>query len=325
MNFCVFHKILKLMSIICILGVGTLSYALDLDQDETAETLSTGAAESADNTDATSSEETAVESADNADTTSSEETAVESADNADATSSEGEENSCGSVQIIEKLQLEWSNQDEKGMLLDQFAELEGEDLQKCLCTNTDKELMAVTIMDISRHTHAGLAQKAKTLVELFDPMACVNEMLNSADPHRYENIVMFLLRIEPDQAKGIFDKASFAEDDSQDKLYMEKIIFEGFIPHLMPAMLIPTASEEGDRYYVKTEWDPNNEEQFNCLSELFKGTVLAKRSGEQEKEWMKKLNGTRWVYWYSKEWAIGLAQGVTQCGGKASFVKGPNS
>lgn len=293
------------MSIICILGIGNLSYAQN--QGETPET-SNAEMESPEETETTPKNE------DEGNTDITQETAEED-----------KEKSCGSIQIIEKLQLEWSNRDEKGELLDQLAKLDNDDLQKCLCTNTDKELMGVTVMDLARHTNAELAKKATALVESFDPVFCVNEMLNSTDQHRYKHIVKFLLRIEPDQAKEIFDKVSFSENNNQDKVYMGKIIFENFIPHLIPIMLIPTASEEGDRYYVKTQWDPNNEEQLNCLSKLFKETMLAKRSEKQEKDWMKKLNGTRWAYWYSKEWAMGLAQGVTQCGANASFVKGPNS
>ena len=314
MSFYFFHKILKIMFIILILGIGNLSFAQN--QSTPPENLIKSAAEVVEmSKEETFSEETIKESA---------EVDKEGASPQETVQEEGGI-VCGSIKTIEKLQLEWSNKDEKRTLIDELSHLESDDLQKCLCTNTDKELMGVTIMDLSRHTNTELAQKAKNLIELFDPVACVNEMLSSTDQYRYENIVMFLLRIQSDQAKDIFDKVSFAEDDSQNKLYMEKIIFDGFIPHLMPVMLVPTASEEGDRYYVKTEWDPNNEGQFNCLSELFKDTVMAKSSVEKEKDWMKKLNGTRWMYWYSKEWAMGLAQGIKKCGAKASFVKGPNS
>ena len=350
MHFYMFRKILKLLVVVCIVGIGSQSYA----QSQGAEVAQPAASEDDANTtlpqDVPGEEGlctgeigvTALTDADVAGTPVDAEDAnngdlncrrVEFTSGASAESAAVEneqmdtEKSCGSLQTIEKLQFEWTSASEKGSILDELAEMEGDSLQNCLCTNTDRELMGVTVLDLSRHTNTELAQKAKALAEQFDSVACVNEMLNSTDQHRQENVAMFLLRIEPDQAKEIFDKASFPEDDdgSQDKLYMGKIVFEGLISHLMPVVLIPTASEEGDRYYVKAEWDPDNEEQFNCLSELFKETTLAKRSAEQEKEWMKKLNGTRWVYWYSKEWAIGLAQGITECGGKASFVKGPNS
>ena len=372
MHFYVFRKVLKLIAIVCILGIGSQSYAQSqgaaeaqpavteddadttqpkdaaekeglcegkmeftplagADAATTAETDADVQAQAGDTdcvrveltSDSTGGDDSATTQALPADSALSEKAVEEPMANSEMDT----EKPCGSLQVIEKLQFEWTNADEKGSLLDQLAELEGDNLQKCLCTNTDRELMGVTVLDLSRHTNAELAQKAKALAEQFDSVACVNEMLSSTDPHRQENVAMFLLRIEPDQAREIFDKASFPEDDegSQDKLYMGRIVFEGFISHLVPTVLIPTASEKGDLYYVKAEWDPENEEQFNCLSELFKETTLAERSLEQEKEWMKKRNGTRWVSWYSKEWAIGLAQGITKCDGKASFVKGPNS
>ena len=221
-----------------------------------------------------------------------------------------------SEQSIKDLQFEETVASKKIPLIEQLTQLDNENLNKCLRVNTDKELVALTILDLSRHTKAELAKKAKALSDRFDLASYIGEEIKSGDEKRQGDAVDLLLRIKPDQAKKIISGFSFLSEES--KKDINKMISDG-----MSKVLIPTDSEQGDRYYVQASWDTKNEEALNCLTKLFNDVLLAKRSLDQEKKKMQKLNGRRWTYWYSKEWIIAMAEAITQCGGKAYFVGWP--
>lgn len=220
-----------------------------------------------------------------------------------------------SVESIASLQFEDTLSEEKIRLVESFAEFDDGNLQICFQTATDKELMGLTIWDLSRHTNSSLAAKAKALVERFDIVSYVEGEVNSGDEERQQNIVSFLLRIEPDQVEKILAEVSF-ETDEKKNLITEQV-FNG-----ISQVLIPTDSDQGDRYFVKASWDPVNGEQVSCLTLLFNKELLAQRTLEQEEQKMKELNGKRWVYWYSKDWALFIVEAIRDCGSEASFVNG---
>ena len=85
-------------------------------------------------------------------------------------------------------------------------------------------------------------------------------------------------------------------------------------------VLIPTGSSKGDRYYVKAEWDPENRNVANCLTNLFYRELIHNRTLKEEADLMKRKNGKRWVYWYSKEWALYIFEKIEACSSKAFFV-----
>ena len=88
--------------------------------------------------------------------------------------------------------------------------------------------------------------------------------------------------------------------------------------------LIPTGTNQGDRYYVRARWStgPESEKIVKCLTSLFFDSLIHNRSLVDEQDLMKRLNGTRYVYWYSKEWALSMANKIVNCGGNANFVNG---
>ena len=221
-----------------------------------------------------------------------------------------------SEQSIKDIQFEETVAGKKIPIIDQLTQLDDANLEKCLKVSTDKELMALTILDLSRHTNEELAKKAKALSDRFNLASYIAEEIKSGDESRQNKAVDLLLRIKPDQAKQIIDGFAFLSDESKQDI--NKMISDG-----LSKVLIPTDSNQGDRYYVRASWDPKNEEALNCLTKLFNEVLLAKRSLDQEKVQMQKSNGQRWVYWYSKEWIIGMADAITECGGKASFVGWP--
>ena len=220
------------------------------------------------------------------------------------------------TESIALIQFEETISEEKITLIDPFLELGDEGLQNCFQAMTDKELMGLTFFDLSRHTNPVLAKKAKDLTERFHPVSFVEEEIKSGDEERREKIVEFLLRIEPDRAEKILNEVSFETEEEGNQLKEE-------ISNGVHRVLIPTDSSDGDRYYVRAEWDPANEEQINCLTDLFNKKLSGGRSLSAENAKMKSLNGRRWVYWYSKDWAVSIASAVEKCEATAVFVPGP--
>ncbi len=229
---------------------------------------------------------------------------------------------CGSEQSVMNLQSGWTKASDKIAILEQWTKLKAEDLKVCLHADTEMEPIGLTLMDLSRHTNAELATKAKAFAEQFDPVAYVNAKLELKPQNYQQDIVFFLLRIEPTHSREIFNKAKFQAEDSQDKSYIEKIVFNGLIKTLFPTVLIPTDSDKGDRYYLKITWNAESMEPADCLSKIFKEVLLSEGSAGQKKM-MQMKKGTRWIYWYSKDWVIDLSRSVVECGGKVFFVKGP--
>lgn len=221
--------------------------------------------------------------------------------------------SCGEVnkQSIDQLQFERTAVAEKIYVIDRLSELADEKLQECFRTSTDKELVGLTILELSRHTDGKLAEKAQALEKRFDLKSYVDKSFSS-ESEVPEDVVDLLLRIEPTQAKVVLDRLS-----PEKKTGLEEIM-----ANYIPVVLIPTGSEGGDRYYVKIIWDKENKEQVDCLAKFFHEELLNERSVEEEKQVMQKLDGKRWIYWYKKEWAIAVAHEVIRCGAESSFVNG---
>lgn len=219
-----------------------------------------------------------------------------------------------SGESIAALQFEETVSAEKIPLIDELGGLEDENLQKCLQAITHKEVIALTIFDLSRHTNSELAEKAQALLERFDLAAYVDKEVDSEDEERWQGILEFLLRIEPDQAKNILEQVSF-ETEEADQI-VEKV------SNGVHRVLIPTDSESGDRYYVRVSWDPASAGQVSCLTALFNKELSTQRNLEQEGQKMKELNGNRWVYWYSKDWTLSMAESAEKCGAETAFVSG---
>ena len=215
---------------------------------------------------------------------------------------------------IAALQFEETGSEEKIHLIDELEGLDDENLQKCLQAITHKEVIALTILDLSRHTNSELAEKAGALLERFDLAVYVDREIDSEDEERQQKIVEFLLRIEPDQAEKVLEEVSF-ETEEADQI-VEKL------SNGVHRVLVPTNSDNGDRYYVRVSWDPASAGQVSCLTTLFNRELSTQRTLEQEGQKMKELNGNRWVYWYSKDWALSMAESVDKCGGEAAFVSG---
>ena len=212
---------------------------------------------------------------------------------------------------IAALQFEVTGTKEKVSILDKLSQMDSESLKKCFYTSSDKELVGLTIIELSRHTNSELAQKAQSLRTRLDLVPYIEEIIKKDEGVKAAGAL--LLRIEAEQVKELLDKIS-ASDKKTDLL--------NSLSDKTPALLIPTASDEGDLYYVKVNWDTKDEKQMTCLTELFNNELDTERSLDQEKEKMQQLNGRRLVYSQSKEWSLSIAESILSCGGKAEFVNG---
>ncbi|MCY4513041.1 MAG: hypothetical protein OXB86_05070, partial [Bdellovibrionales bacterium] len=215
---------------------------------------------------------------------------------------------------IAALQFEETVSQEKIQFIEEFSKLDDEKLQQCLQAVTKKEVIALTISDMSRHTNSDLADKAKGLMNRFNFVSYVETEINSEDEERQKDIVEFLLRIEEDQAKKILASISFKKEETGTQI-------NGEVSGGTRRVLIPSDSKQGDRYYVQASWDPANSDQLSCLTALFNKKLQAKRTLEQEEQKMKELNGKRKAYWYAKSWAVTMAESIEECGAEASFVE----
>lgn len=227
---------------------------------------------------------------------------------------------CGPIDesSLSALQFEETPSTEKISLIERFSRLEGEELQTCLQTRTPKELIGLTVLDLSRHTHTPLAEKSKDLADLFDLETYVEYELRSRDEERRSHVAAFLARIEPERAEETLEAASIETNEERELLKQE-------VAKIGSKVLIPTESEQGDRYYVQADWDTENPDQIKCLTELFHKELASQRSLPQEAEKMKESNGRRWVYWYSKHWALFIAESIKKCGAEAAFVADPEA
>ena len=67
-------------------------------------------------------------------------------------------------------------------------------------------------------------------------------------------------------------------------------------------------------------WNANNATVFDCLTRLFNSELVSKRTLREESALMRGKT-QRFVFWYTKDWAIHISEEIKKCGGKAEFVK----
>ena len=150
--------------------------------------------------------------------------------------------------------------------------------------------------------------KAEAILADFDLGSYLTALLES-EQYDGELLVREIL-----SARRDVDTAELAQVESLVSLLAE----------MEPRSLVPTASPQGDRYYVRASWptDDTDGEIKACLIDVFNQELITTRSLDEEAALMTRLQGTRFLYWYSKEWAEHIARSITGCGAVASFTPG---
>lgn len=227
--------------------------------------------------------------------------------------------------LIDLLQDERTATETKIQVLDEVLGLDTANFKKYVEYPTRKEPMFLTILDLSRHTNRRLASKALEIAnksyfndivaqQLLSDEEEISKQAHKVLASRIDSLkVLEILR----EAREILDNRPNNEKTKirrkLDKL-KEEIDSTGGT-----RVLVPTESSQGDRYYVKAEWSPRERKVVDCLTELFNRALITELTLKDEERLMKGRSN-RHVYWYSKDWALWIADEIERCGGRASFV-----
>ena len=209
--------------------------------------------------------------------------------------------------IVSALQTERTDTPTKSQLLTYIAQDEAL-LKRYLAEVTDKEPFVLTLLDLTRHTDGSLSSKADALLADFDLALYLTTLLNSKQ-YDGESLVHEILAARRD-----VDTPKIAHDE----------LLAPLLAKTERRTLVPTASPQGDRYYVRASWptDETRVETEACLTRAFNEELITTRTLNQEAALMSTLQANRLVYWYSKEWAEYMAGRITECGAVASFTAG---
>jgi hypothetical protein len=168
------------------------------------------------------------------------------------------------------------------------------------------EPLIITLLDLSRHSDPELAYYASQLLNQTGATQKVVGLLRSSNSEQQRVGMSALLHMDERSSAEVLGSVPST-----------KAAFEAHPPTWL--RLIPTASSQGDQYYVRASWDPKNATVVNCLTDLFNKELISNRPIEQEKKLMQEKN-TRLVYWYDKQWSMYISDRITRCGGSASYV-----
>ncbi len=221
--------------------------------------------------------------------------------------------------VISLLQSESTDIGQKINLIDQLSVLNNNQLNQYIQTVTNKESMILTLLDLSRHWGLELAYKSKKLInDRFQVNDYLAKKLTSQSQEK-TIFVDILFRIEKEQAMKILN--SIPQNIRSSSI---NSIIDDVAGGRKTKVLFPTGSSKGDRYYVQAEWDSKNTAAVTSLTNLFYRELIHNRTYSEELKIMKGKDGKnnkRIVYWYSKEWALYIANKINECGGNASFIR----
>jgi hypothetical protein len=175
---------------------------------------------------------------------------------------------------------------------------------------TRQEPFALTLIDLTRHSDPELASKANTVVQKSGAESALAHQLSSSNAHVRSSAEQAVLRVSPQRAQAILKQAP----SSATTQALTAQVASG----AKQQVLVPVGSNEGDRYYVDAKWQSSNAKTALCLAEVFNREIPSSRSLQDEQKLMQGRS-ERLVYWYSKEWALGMADKIKACGGTASF------
>jgi len=197
-------------------------------------------------------------------------------------------------------------------LIDALAAQDQQTLRSYLAAPL-KEPFTLTLFDLTQHSDPELAAKATRLSQSLDIDGYLALQLASDNHDARASAENILLRISRGHALGILSRAG------NGKYPDLKEIRDKIDSGQYTQVLKPTASLQGDRYYIKATWNPAQTEVLACLTKLFNSSLESSRSFAQEQALMAGKS-ERYVYWYDKQWVLETSVAIKQCGGTAEFV-----
>ncbi len=193
--------------------------------------------------------------------------------------------------------------------LDRLLSMNPSALKAYANTVVNGESFALTLIELSRHSDKELASKARQAAESSDAEGELARQLGSSNSGARKAAEQAMTRVSPDRAKRIL---------SQAKASPGKEVVEAKLRTGATQVLSPVGSEGGDRYYVQAQWDPRDQKAVSCLTSVFNKELISNRTLQDEQKLMAGRN-TRLVYWYTKDWALSMADKIRGCGAKATF------
>lgn len=220
------------------------------------------------------------------------------------------------IRHIKTIMSERSSIKRKLWAFSNLIDVDSNEIQKIGAVTVKRDLtFLLDLVDLSRHNNDTLASFAKKLSKKINiEKTLKNALLDSVKPPM--NIIKRMTVLDSETKNNIFSalKKNKWEMKKFEKRALEKI-------KTSPTrQLIPTGTNQGDRYYVQANWAKDDNKTLDCLTFLFNTELLSNRTLEEEKKKMK--NGWRLVYWYSRTWAIYIAEHIERCGGRAKFISG---
>jgi len=173
-----------------------------------------------------------------------------------------------------------------------------------------QEPVLATLLDLTRYSDKEVSYKAEAVIRKVNLDEYVFQKLNSPQKKDKTEGQQILLKMDKGDSERILQKLSPAKASLLREAVSQSSAFQ----------VIPTPSPQGDRYYLKASWDPNDATAVDCLTKLFNAELENNRTIEQERALMQKRS-QRLVYWYDKDWTIGMAAKIRSCGGNAVFVQ----
>lgn len=216
---------------------------------------------------------------------------------------------------IKRLQEEKTSAAGKIDALKKLDELPKEKLEGHLATIITPEPLFLTILDLTRHTDPDISSSAIRFVEQHIDLLKYFDDQTQKGPLQNDHLTAIVFRLDQKTAKKVLAYCGSEKNYSWAVKAKEEL--ESGRSKLSP--LIPSASFEGDRYYIEAVWNKENKEITTCLTNLFFKSLIHKRTLKEEEEIMKDRN-KRVVYWYSKRWALDIAKKIESCGAVSKFV-----
>jgi hypothetical protein len=179
-------------------------------------------------------------------------------------------------------------------------------------TSTQKEPMALTLLDLSRHSDKELAYVSNVLLSRLDVVTYLVSLLSATDQASHQKAETILFRIEKELAEKVFSRVP-AENRTTWTRGLQEEVYSG----KRTRVLYPTGSNTGDRYYIFVEWKPGTQVP-ECLAQQFAREILF-TSLEKELASLKNQN-SRWVYKEDKASALRFAEEILKCGASAQFA-----
>ncbi len=174
----------------------------------------------------------------------------------------------------------------------------------------DEEPLFLTLLDLTRHSDEELSYWASQLVEQVNIESLVAEQLQAGD----DRARGALYRMERDRAPPVLRAPPSGFEPSWLEPLKDLVESRG-----QTHILVPTGSAEGDRYYVRLEWDQRDAELVKCLDEGVGHLVFDPNADSLE---ALNTRSEMLAYWYSKDLALSVGERAERCGGRPSYVSG---